>query len=125
LKPKSSGSYQKGDERILGDGDFVEEVLSQAEERLDERYRLRCEGYDLDRLCDHVGELLGMKPEDILGKGREKKRVEVRSILCYLATERLGISQTALSERLGLTQLAASQAVRRGEKLMERVCSEF
>jgi len=118
---RSTGNYQKGDERILGDGDFVEEVLSQAEERLDKRYRLRREGYDLDRLCARVGELLGMKPEEILEKGREKKRVKARSILCYLATERLGISQMALSERLGLTQPAVSQAVRRGEKLMEKM----
>lgn len=118
---RRTGNYQKGDERILGDGDFVEEVLSQAEERLDERHRLRLKGYDLDRLCVRVGDLLGMKPEEILRKGRQKKRVEARSILCYLATERLGISQIALSERLGMTQPAVSQAVQRGEKLVEKL----
>jgi hypothetical protein len=29
-----AGEYQKGDERILGDGAFVTEVLGHAEERL-------------------------------------------------------------------------------------------
>jgi len=38
---RRSGEYQKGDERILGDGDFVDEVLSQAEEHLEERCRLQ------------------------------------------------------------------------------------
>jgi len=34
---RGSGEYQKGDERILGDGDFVDEVLSQAEEHLEDK----------------------------------------------------------------------------------------
>jgi len=114
---RRTGNYQKGDERILGNGDFVGKVLSQAEERLDERYRLHREGYGLDRLCARVGDLLGMKPEEILRKGRWKKRVEAQSILCYLAMKRLGITHMVLSERLELTQPAVSQAVQRGEKL--------
>ena len=34
-------SYQKGDERILGDGDFVEQVLESAEENLRRKYGRR------------------------------------------------------------------------------------
>ena len=34
---RRSGEYQKGDERILGDGEFVREVLSQAEERFQQK----------------------------------------------------------------------------------------
>ena len=33
-------AYMKGDERILGDGDFVNEVLAQAQEDYEQRYRL-------------------------------------------------------------------------------------
>ena len=43
--------FEKSDERILGDGDFVEQVLSAAEEQMEKRYRLRAKGYDLDKLC--------------------------------------------------------------------------
>ena len=32
---RQAKTYQKGDERILGDGDFVEEVLRKSEEKLD------------------------------------------------------------------------------------------
>jgi len=41
--------YEKSDERILGDGDFVEEVLSAAREHMEKRYRLAAESYDLDK----------------------------------------------------------------------------
>ncbi len=37
----------KGDERILGDGDFVMNILSDADERLDRGYELKSLGYDL------------------------------------------------------------------------------
>ena len=39
--------HMKSDERILGDGEFTQFVLDNARERLEERYRLRAEGYDL------------------------------------------------------------------------------
>lgn len=34
-------AYQKGDESIFGDGDFVEEVLWKAEEKLERKFRLK------------------------------------------------------------------------------------
>ncbi len=36
--------HLKGDERILGDSDFVEKFLSQASEQMERRYRLKAEG---------------------------------------------------------------------------------
>ena len=113
------GEYQKGDERILGDGDFVDEVLSQAEEHLEERYRLQAEGYDLDTLIERVGELVEMRPEEIIERGKERRKVEARSILCYWAADSLGISQRELAKRLKLTQPAVSQAARRGRDLVK------
>jgi len=116
---RRSGEYQKGDERILGDGDFVDEVLSKAEEHLEERYRLQVEGYDLDKLIERVGELMGMSSEEIMEKGKERRKVEARSILCYWATDSLGIGQGELAKLLRLTQPAVSQAVRRGKDLIK------
>jgi len=47
----------KGDERILGDGDFVMNILSDADERLDRRYELKSLGYDLDKVEQKVLEI--------------------------------------------------------------------
>ena len=38
----------KGDERVLGDSDFVENILNAAGEALEERYELKASGYDFD-----------------------------------------------------------------------------
>jgi putative transposase len=111
---RESKDYQKGDERILGDGAFVEEVLAKAEERLKDKYRLKAEGYDLKKLTARVAEITGLTPAEILDSTRDLKRTEARSILCYWATDKLGVTQSQLALLLRLTPSAISYAVRRG-----------
>ena len=41
---RKAGVFQKGDERILGDGEFVKKMLSQAEETFEGKYRLKARG---------------------------------------------------------------------------------
>ena len=43
---RRAGIRNKGDERILGDGEFVEKVLKAAGEQLEQRYALKAKGYD-------------------------------------------------------------------------------
>jgi REP-associated tyrosine transposase len=47
--------HMKSDERILGDGEFTQFVLDEAKERLEERYRLQAQGYDLDKVSKKLG----------------------------------------------------------------------
>jgi REP-associated tyrosine transposase len=77
------GAYMKGDERILGSGDFVGHVLAQSEERLKRKYRLKAEGYDFDKVVDRVSELMDLERDEVLSPGKYKKVVEARSIACY------------------------------------------
>jgi len=37
------------DEQILGNGEFTQFVLDEAKERLEERYRLQAQGYELEK----------------------------------------------------------------------------
>jgi putative transposase len=115
---REAGTYQKGDERILGDRDFVTQVLSEADERYARRYRLRARGYGLEHVVDRVKQLLHLSSAEVLDSSKVRGRVEARSLLCYWATKELAITQIDLAERLGLSQSAVSRAVRRGEVLM-------
>ena len=116
---RKSGDYQKGDERILGDGQFVKEVLAQAEEQLQYKYRIKAEGYDLDKLISRVAEITQISPTEILDTVRDRKRTQARSVLCFWATDQLGITQSQLSGLFNLTQPAISHAVQRGKSLVE------
>ena len=89
---RKAGAFQKGDERILGDGEFVEKALSQAEEAFVRKYRLKAKGIDVDRIAERVADIMGMAPEAVWASGKQPKIVKARSLFCYWATSELGVS---------------------------------
>jgi putative transposase len=108
----------KGDERILGDGDFVKEVLESCRQQLERRYQYLAWGYDFNWLVGQVASLLSVDQEIVTRRGRYPDTVEARSVLCYWATRQLGVSTLELSKRLGISQPTASQSAKRGEKVV-------
>jgi hypothetical protein len=106
------------DERILGDSDFVDAVLSQAGETYDRRYDLIRQGYDLNRVIQRVAEIYDMEPDAVTSKGRQKNKVAARSVLCFWAVRELGMTLTALARRLGISVPAVGYAVPRGEVIV-------
>ena len=111
---RKANALQKGDERILGDGDFVEAVLSEAKEAYERKYRLKAKGIDVDSVAQRAAEISGIEPSQVWAPGKQPKVVQARSLLCYWATSELGISQAWLSKRLRLSQPAISLSVGRG-----------
>jgi hypothetical protein len=109
--------HMKSDERILGDGDFTQSVLDEAQERLEERYRLQAQGYELDKVAIRVSSELGIDPEQVWRSGKHRLTVKARSLFCYWAVRKLGFSATELSVKLGLSQPSVSISVKRGEKI--------
>jgi REP element-mobilizing transposase RayT len=117
--------YQKGDERILGDGDFVERVLSEAKEAFEKKHRLLAKGLDLDDLAGRVAEIIGIEPKVVWQKGKQSKVVKARSLLCYWAANELGVTQSALSKRLGVAPSTVSCCVARGRELARKYNYDF
>jgi putative transposase len=115
----------KGDVRILGEGEFVEDVLARAEEKFSREHELKKLGYDIDKVEQRVAEILGMPAAEVRKKGRERSRVEARSLAIYWAVYELGISGTALAKRYGLTQPAIVFAARRGEHVAAELRCEL
>ena len=53
--------FEKSDERILGNGDFVETVLAASNEQMKRKYHLRAQGVDLETIAARVSELTGVE----------------------------------------------------------------
>jgi REP element-mobilizing transposase RayT len=113
---RKAHDHQKGDERILGDGEFVATVLEAQREKLERRYRLKAKGIDLSKLIERVAEVSGVNAEQIRNPGKQPERVRARSLVCYLAVSELAATTVALSKELGICQSAVSKAVARGRK---------
>jgi REP element-mobilizing transposase RayT len=111
------GVHIMSDERILGDSDFVDSIISQSEESYDKRQRLRQKGYNLNKIAGRVAEVLGIELEEVFSKGRQERKVRARSLLCYWASRELGISHAELAKRLQLSPAAIGFSVERGEAI--------
>jgi REP-associated tyrosine transposase len=110
-------AYMKGDERILGDSNFVETVLKACQDEFDRKYLLKAGGYDFDTVVDRVAQVLGMNRAEVLSSGRQPHKVQARSLVCFWASRELGMSMIQLSKRLKISQPTASQSATRGEKV--------
>ena len=110
-------AYMKGDERILGDSDFVQAVLKQGEEAFERSYRLKAGGVDLNFIANRVSVMLNMPVEEVWSKGKYRQIVAARSLLCYWAVNELNISMSELAHRFEVTPTAISKSVLRGKTL--------
>ncbi len=114
---RSLGVHIKGDERILGDSDFVDSVLEEHNERLEKRYRLQVQGYDVAKVAERVAKLFGLNPEEVLSSSKRPQRVKARSLMCYWAVKELEVGGADIARRLKISQSAVSRAVARGERI--------
>lgn len=114
---RKEGIHFKSDERILGESDFVESVLSGQNEKFERRYQLKSQGYDLNKVIDRVSKLLEIDTEKILRPSKKPDRVKARSLVCYWAIRDLGIPGIEVGRKMGIVQSAVSYAVERGAKI--------
>lgn len=115
----------KGDERILGDNDYVLHVLKEAREGLERKYELKARGYNLDTLADRVAEIFDVTPEEIFSPGKYKERVQARSVFSYWAVRELGETASCLARKIGISQPAVSLSVQRGERIVKEMGLEL
>jgi REP element-mobilizing transposase RayT len=114
---RKAGIRFKGDERILGDSEFVERVLKAAEDRLERRYSLEAKGYDFDRVVARVAAVLNTEYRDVLSRSKDSQTIKARRLLCYWANRELGMATVEIARRLKISQSAVSRASRCGEKI--------
>ncbi|MBW1766843.1 MAG: transposase [Deltaproteobacteria bacterium] len=107
----------KSDQRILGESDFVRDVLSGSEENFSRKYRLKSRGFNFEKVTERVCSLFDLEKDYITGRGRQRNRVRARDLLCYWCAIELRIPMADLSKRLDMTLAAVSYAVTRGEKI--------
>jgi REP element-mobilizing transposase RayT len=117
---RRSGLFQKSDERVLGDGDFVESVLHQANEQLEHTQSIKNQGYDFQTIVQRVAVLLDLPIEEIQGASKRSAIVKARNMVCFWAYTHLGMNQTQLALKFGVSQPAVCAAVQKGQKIIEQ-----
>ncbi len=117
---RRTGAFQKSDERILGDGDFVESVLANARERMQTRYEPVARGVTLEHVISAVSRFLGIDPEEIVGPSKVRVITKARALVCHWAVRGLGMSMTDVAGSLKISVPTVSVAVKRGIRLAQK-----
>ncbi|MDA8141019.1 MAG: transposase [Desulfobacteraceae bacterium] len=105
------GTKEKGDERILGGGDFVSHVLSEAD--LSKKYRLA----NLDRekaaleLIEQCCQENGISFQALSGGSRVRQVSKARHELSWRLTEELGLSFAEIARLLGVSTSAVAKVI--------------
>ncbi len=107
----------KSDQRILGESDFVEGILSEAEEKYNRFYELKMKGYNLDKVEKMVCDIFGIEREELFSRSRIKARADARGLYCYWAIRELGYALAELARQFNITLPGIVYAVRRGERI--------
>ena len=118
--PEKNQVHVKSDERILGDGDFVEKSRFKSQEAFERQYTLKAQGVDLDYVVDRVAQIFEMESEHLWMPGKSRQQVTSRSLLCFWAVRELGESMASLAKRLNISTAAVSKSVARGVEIADR-----
>ncbi|MDI7260853.1 MAG: transposase [Thermodesulfobacteriota bacterium] len=102
------------DERVLGGDDFIERLLSEAEERERETLRIGRKVPNLLTLAKRIMEGEGIEETELRSGLRKKEVVRARRVFCQLAIGKIGYPGAEVARFLGVTtssvnRLAVSQ----------------
>ncbi|OGS27377.1 MAG: hypothetical protein A2297_05605 [Elusimicrobia bacterium RIFOXYB2_FULL_48_7] len=112
---RESKSRLKADERILGDGQFVDNALQHSERKMKRHEKFKKEGWNIKKLEAHVCKLTNIKEGVIIGK-KKKSNIKAKGLLAYWGVNELGIKGAELGRYLGISKQAISYLIKKGEK---------
>ena len=113
------GEKQSADARILGDGDFVQEVLSEMDDFTRENLRLPRPTKDLSSLAQKVCDNYKVNLEELRSESRRSPVVKARRELSQAGIQLLGLSRAEIARYLGVTNSSVTRAVSSEEKLSD------
>jgi hypothetical protein len=120
LLGRKKGEREKGDQRILGSGDFVGDVLRKAGEKFESMTKKKM---SLDEIIAIVANSTETSIEDLKSTGRKRKLAHARAVIAYVAIRNLGYRGIEVAEALSLSPPTVSQNVEKGKIFL--LCREI
>jgi hypothetical protein len=103
------------DERVLGNGDFIEQLRKDKEisDRLPSVLPLK-------ELIERIARVFNMDPKDLRQRSRKRESVEGRSILSYFALREMMHNGAELGRMLNISRSAVCIAADRGKEVVRK-----
>jgi REP element-mobilizing transposase RayT len=110
------GAPSAGDSRILGDGDFVRNVIARMDERHRQNLRLGGARPGIDRICRQVCDHQGVSPGELCSGSRRRPVVMARYLVAWIAVREIGYSGADVARHLGVSNSCITRSVAGGQR---------
>jgi REP element-mobilizing transposase RayT len=116
LASRRRGERDVADQRILGDGDFVKQVISGLDDLVKKNLRLSGQRIDLKVLAKKVSERYNVSTGELRLGGRRGAVVKARRAMSWIGVRELGYSGADVARYLGVTNSCVTRMISTGKK---------
>lgn len=113
LSARRRGDKEEYDERILGSGDFVGEIMREAEEKTLRQLKLRRAGMSLSEIIREECDREKVSPEELKKGSRRRVVSRTRIKIAKRGLEELGMSLADIAREVGVSTSGIARAVKR------------
>jgi len=116
LALRRRGQKAASDQRILGDSEFVQEVISGLDDLVKRNLRLSGGRIDIGELAEKVCERYNISMGELRSGSRRHGVAEARGVMSWAAVRELGYSGAEVARYLGVTNSCVTRFVASGRR---------
>jgi len=116
LSMRRRGQKDAFDERILGGGDFVNEVLQEAEEQQLRQFKNKRAGRTIRMIIDEECGRDGISLAELMGGSKRRKVSKARSVIAIRSRDELGLSSAEIARHVGVNTSSVIRSIERAER---------
>jgi REP element-mobilizing transposase RayT len=116
LASRRRGEREVVDQRILGDGEFVKQVISGLDDLVKKNLRLSGQRIDIKALAQKVSERYNVSIGELRSGGRRRAVVKARRSMSLIGVRELGYSGADVARYLGVTNSCVTRMISAGKK---------
>lgn len=120
LRSRREGDRQAHDSRVLGGGDFVERVMTEAEAVLDTKNELRRGGVNLRSMARIIAESAGLEERTLFTRGWRDPVSRAKAALIFVGAEYFSKTTKEMAALTRMSLAGASKAGERGQVLVKQ-----
>jgi len=114
LSLRRKGESEAYDERILGDGDFVQAILEEADQKLARQVRARKKAGLLSKVIKEKCWEAGINEVELKSGSQRRVVSALRKELCFYLNRELGVPMAEIARQVGIGTTGVAMAIRSG-----------
>jgi REP element-mobilizing transposase RayT len=113
LTLRRQGEAESFDDRILGDGDFVQDILTEADQRLARQIRARKRTGSISQWIKKRCKESGLTEAELRSGSRRRAVSELRKEICLFLTKEIGLPLAEIAREVGVGTTGVAMVIKR------------